>query len=132
MYDSGLQNGLSSDDILANVTRLVAWSMACSYVQLKQAQPQVLAGEVEVILCGGGAFNPTLRAFLQEEIAVQVGATWLVHALDELEGSVCSSEAREAIAFALMACAAVCGEENTLPQVTGARRACSAGQIARP
>ena len=43
-----------------------------------------------------------------------------------------SSEAREAIAFALMGVAALEGLTNTLPRVTGASRACMAGQLARP
>lgn len=126
-YDSGLQLGLSSDDILASATRLVAWSMVRAYAQLGQAQ--VLAGEAEVILCGGGAFNPALRVTLQLEIKAQLSVAWPVRTLEEIGGS---SEAREAVAFAMMACAALRGEANTLPNVTGASRACVAGQVARP
>lgn len=126
-YDSALQAGLSSNDILSNATRLVAWSMVRAYAQLGGAQ--VLGGATEVILCGGGAFNPVLRTFLAQEMAARIGVAWTVRTLEEIGGS---SEAREAVAFALMACAALRGQPNTLPQVTGASRACVAGQLARP
>jgi len=128
-YDAGLQRGLSSDDILANATRLVAWSMARAYAQLRSQVLVAQAEPTEVILCGGGAFNPALRAALEAEAHEQVGLGWPVRSLEEVGGS---SEAREAVAFALMACAALAGEPNTLPQVTGASRACVSGQIARP
>jgi anhydro-N-acetylmuramic acid kinase len=129
-YDSGLNIGMSKDDVLANAARLSAWSMARSYAMLfDELAPGAEHEAGEVLLCGGGAFNPTLRRFVAEELRAQTTCAWPVRRLQEVGGDC---EAREAVAFAMLACAAIEGKANTLAAVTGARRATVAGQIARP
>jgi len=74
-----------------------------------------------VLLCGGGARNRTLvRMLLAELPAARVRMT------DELGVPV---EAKEAVAFALLAAATIRGEPGNVPQATGARRAVLLGKI---
>jgi anhydro-N-acetylmuramic acid kinase len=124
-FDDGLQNGLAPDDIVCNATRLVAGSMARSYEPLQVLAGANLAG-AQVLVCGGGALNPSLLAFLGDKTR-SLGVE--VKRLEEIGGH---SEAREAVAFALMAHALMRGETNTLPRVTGARSASRAGCLAWP
>jgi anhydro-N-acetylmuramic acid kinase len=58
----GKQRGLADYDIIATATALTAESMAASYKVLD-------VSDFEVILGGGGAFNPILRRMLEECLA---------------------------------------------------------------
>jgi anhydro-N-acetylmuramic acid kinase len=74
----------------------------------------------EIIASGGGVRNPRLM----EEIRVSTKAP--VRPLDELG---VSSEAKEAVAFALLAAATLDGEPSNVPAATGARRPVVLGSI---
>ena len=77
----------------------------------------------ELIVAGGGARNRTLVERLGARTRLPVRLT------DELG---IPSEAREAMAFAILGAYRLRGLPNTLPRCTGARRAVSAGAIHRP
>jgi anhydro-N-acetylmuramic acid kinase len=74
----------------------------------------------EVLLAGGGAFNPTLVAMLRESLPVPVKT------FEELGWD---ARDREALAFAVMAYCGYFGRPNILPSATGARRPVVAGKL---
>jgi len=75
----------------------------------------------EVIVSGGGAFNPILMRHLKWLLWPAQVKTSEVYAIHPM--------AKEAAAFALLAVEAVRGRPNTAPWATGARRAVIAGKI---
>ncbi|MGN6564176.1 MAG: anhydro-N-acetylmuramic acid kinase [Thermomicrobiales bacterium] len=110
--------GLSDADILATATALTARSIADAYRRFVLPVTPLDA----VLLCGGGARNPTLRRLLTEELApVPVGT------VDERD---LPSDAKEAIAFAVLAYETAHGRPGTLPATTGASEAAVLGAIA--
>ncbi|MFC5401291.1 anhydro-N-acetylmuramic acid kinase [Cohnella soli] len=113
------QHGLRSKDVVATVTKLTAWSIGDAYrrfVQPRHAADALIVG-------GGGSYNPTLVAFLKQEME-PMGVQVLLQ-----EDIGLNSDAKEAVAFALLADYALAGLPNNLPSVTGARRAAVLGKI---
>lgn len=107
--------GLSPEDAVATATALTAESIARAYRDF-------LLGPVdEVILGGGGSYNATLRAMLAARLP---GVLVLTH-----EDRGISSEAKEAIAFALLGHATLCGMPANVPSATGARHPVVLGKI---
>ncbi len=75
----------------------------------------------ELIVSGGGTRNATLMSYLRQQVpGVPVKTT------DELG---IPSEAKEAIAFALLAAATLDGEPGNVPAATGARRRVVLGSV---
>ncbi|MBC8135850.1 MAG: anhydro-N-acetylmuramic acid kinase [Fibrella sp.] len=105
-------------DILATVTAFTAYSIAYAYDQFLPTLPD------EVIVSGGGARNPVLMQFLREKLAPIPVLT-----SDDLG---INAEAREAIAFAVLADATLSGTPASLPAVTGASRAAITGSVTLP
>jgi anhydro-N-acetylmuramic acid kinase len=107
----------SFDDLLATVTMAVARSIAGA---LERFVPPDQAPEA-LIVSGGGAFNKTLMRFIEEALPGM---------------KVCPSEefgipsdAREAIAFALIGNETLCGRPANVPAATGAKRPVILGKI---
>ncbi|MCS7220562.1 MAG: anhydro-N-acetylmuramic acid kinase [Anaerolineae bacterium] len=109
--------GLTPDDTIATFTALTVRSIADAYHRFL---PSPVA---EVIVGGGGAHNPTLMKQLREALAP---ARVLTH-----EDVGIRSDAKEAIAFAVLAYESWHGRPGNLPSATGARRAVVLGQIIR-
>jgi len=108
-------------DLLATATMLTARSIAAGYQWLK---PRGRAKAVlidEVILCGGGARNMTLRRML-DDLLPGVGQ----RTIDEFG---IGDQQKEALSFAMLAAARIDGIPANLPAVTGARRRVLLGQI---
>jgi anhydro-N-acetylmuramic acid kinase len=95
------------DDLLATLTRFVAEAIARSYRELLPAPPD------EVYVSGGGALNPILMGHLAELLAPLPVATSAQLGVDP--------EAKEAIAFAVLANETVFGHPGNVPSVTGAK-----------
>lgn len=115
-------HGLSDADVLATVTDLTAWSIADGYARYVLPRRQA----AELVVGGGGSYNATLLGFLRTRFApygVQVRTQ---------EDLGWSSDAKEAVAFALMADCCVREKPNVLPSVTGARAAAIMGKISLP
>lgn len=115
-------HGLSDDDLVATVTDLTAWSIVDAYE--RYVLPKYRASQL--IVGGGGSYNKTLMNFLAQRMephGVQV-------CIQEDLGF--NSDAKEAIAFALLADHAVRGRPNTLPSVTGAKQEVIMGKISLP
>ena len=115
LRERGRKLGLSDADLVATATALTARSIAKAYRSF-------LPGAVdEVILCGGGAKNPTLTRMLADLLAPAAVMT-----TDDLG---LSADAKEAVSFAILARETIRGRANNVPSATGARRAVILGKI---
>jgi anhydro-N-acetylmuramic acid kinase len=115
LYEKVKRKGLSIEDIAATVTAFTVASIGLSYRRFLPAMPD------EVILCGGGAKNDTLVKMLRKELD---GAKIMTS--DKLG---VNSDAKEAISFAILACATIKGVANNVPSATGADEALILGKI---
>jgi anhydro-N-acetylmuramic acid kinase len=118
LYSTGVARGLSPHDIIATATAFTAHSIAQAYEVFWQETQQ---DNCDVLVSGGGAYNPTLCAMLQE--LVQPAK---VLRLEELG---LRSDAKEAIAFALLALTTMLGVPNNVPGATGATHPVVMGKI---
>lgn len=100
------------DDVLATLTRLTA---------ITAADACRAHGVTQLVVSGGGARNPVLMRMLAEELPGVVLRT-----SDELG---LPSDAKEALAFAVLGFLTANGLPGTLPSGTGARRATVLGSI---
>ena len=114
--------GLLPEDLIATVTALTAWSIADAYV--RYVAPCCKADEL--IVGGGGGYNKTLLRML-EGYFMPMGVR--VKTQEELGFS---SDAKEAVAFALLADCCAAGRSNSLPAVTGASAAAVLGKLSLP
>lgn len=102
-------------DILTTATAFTAQSIALS---LRRFAPRLPS---RLVVGGGGSRNPTLLAFLQEalpEVRVQIQ-----------EDLGLDSDAKEAVAFAILANEALFGICNNAPSATGAGHGVVMGRI---
>lgn len=107
-------------DLLRTATELTARSIADALKRFVFPRAKIH----RLIVSGGGAHNTLLITRLREllpELAVKRSDDWGLPA-----------DAKEAIAFALLADRTMCGLPGNLPSVTGARRAVVLGRLARP
>lgn len=110
---------LSPADLAATVTHFSALSVAEAYARFV-----VPLGLDEVVVAGGGAYNPTLMGALRD--ALSPVPVWT------FEQRGWNASAREAAAFAILGYYAYQGWPNTLAHTTGARQAVIAGKLSRP
>jgi anhydro-N-acetylmuramic acid kinase len=97
----------STEDIVATATSLTARSIADAY---RRFLPEPIT---ETLVSGGGARNPTLVRMIRELIApIEVRA---------FSDEFFDGEAKEAVAFALLAYLHVNGRPGNVPRATGAR-----------
>lgn len=102
-----VDSGSSTDDVIATATALTARSIADAY---RRFMPEPVT---QVLVSGGGANNPTLLAMLARAVDPLV-----VRRFDEV---YFDGDAKEAVAFALLAHLHVNGQAGNLPRATGAR-----------
>jgi anhydro-N-acetylmuramic acid kinase len=124
--------GASKADVVATATALTARSIADAvqrfvvprFVISRAALPRPsVRRKHEMIVSGGGAKNPTLMAMLRDEIApLGIG----LHFSDEFG---LPAEAKEAVAFALLAHETWHRRPSNVPSATGAKRAAILGKI---
>jgi len=115
LWRGARKRGVAPHDIMATVTALTARSIAEAYRRFLPAMPE------EVILCGGGAENPTLLGMLRRELLPARVARMDEFGLDP--------RAKEAVSFAILAYATAEGIPNNVPSATGARRAVVLGKV---
>lgn len=116
----GARRGLSTPDVLATATAFTAESIAHSYRM--HAAPHMVSDNLEIILGGGGAKNTTLRRMIQQHVG---GHRVLIH-----EDVGLNSDAKEAMAFAILAHETLNGVPSNVPSATGARHPAVLGKIA--
>ena len=115
-------------DVVATATRLTARSIADAVRRfVVKASPGGRKQPYgEMILSGGGAKNPTLVRMLSNELA-SMGIK--IRFSDEFG---LPSEAKEAVAFAMLAYETWHRRPSNLPSATGAKRAAVLGKISYP
>jgi anhydro-N-acetylmuramic acid kinase len=110
---------LTEADILATLTELTAASIVRSYRQVLDTMPD------QVLLCGGGSRNTYLRVRIQ----ALLGESIPVLTTDDVG---LNADAKEAIAFAVLAHWRVLGIPGNLPSATGAAQAVLLGDLHIP
>lgn len=114
-WERGVAMGLSGFDIMATLTAFTAVSIADSYRRFLPELPD------EVIVGGGGANNPALVQMLRRELEP-------IPVLRQ-EDLGYSSDAKEAVAFAVIAYETLHGRPGNLPSCTYARHPTVLGKI---
>ncbi|MEK3942965.1 MULTISPECIES: anhydro-N-acetylmuramic acid kinase [Paenibacillus] len=115
-------NHWKAEDVVATATYLTAWSIVDSYERYIAPQHQA----EQLLIGGGGSYNKTLLRDLQHLFAphnVQVLTQ------EDIGGN---SDAKEAIAFALLAYYTMERLPNNIPLVTGASQPVVMGKISWP
>ncbi|HWV23134.1 MAG TPA: anhydro-N-acetylmuramic acid kinase [Thermomicrobiales bacterium] len=117
MVEEILRDRVLNADVIATATAFTAHSIADAYQRWLPRMPD------EVYVNGGGARNPLLMRMLADALdGIPVRAT------DELG---IDADAKEAVAFALMAHDSLAGLPTNIPGATGAGRAVSLGKLTR-
>jgi anhydro-N-acetylmuramic acid kinase len=109
------ERGVRGEDVVATLTAFTAASIADAYRRFLPHPPD------EVILGGGGASNPTLVAMLRDRLAPA--------AVTSHEAVGFSSDAKEAMAFSVLAYETIHCRPGNLPRCTGATRRVVLGTI---
>lgn len=115
-------NHWKAEDVIATATHLTAWSIVDSYERYIKPQHQVQ----QLLIGGGGSYNKTLLRDLQ-----QLFAPHQVQVLTQ-EDIGGNSDAKEAIAFALLAYFTMNRLPNNIPRVTGASQSVIMGKVSYP
>lgn len=108
---------VSPDDVVRTVIAFTAETVARSL----QFAPKPIE---EILISGGGVHNLALRAELAQRCRGVAIRSLAEEGLDP--------DAKEAVAFAVMAAHTIWGRPSNLPTVTGARRAAILGKICLP
>jgi anhydro-N-acetylmuramic acid kinase len=114
-------NNIPHEDMIRTVTKFTAYSVYCNYEKFIKEETQI----AELIISGGGARNITLVNDLKDYFgkSVEVKST---------ESLGFSSDAKEAICFAVLANETISGNKTNIPRVTGASRKTILGKICLP
>jgi len=112
-----LDTELSTEDLIATATALTAESIALGIRNFVMPEMRV----DEIYVSGGGAHNPTLMAMLRKA----VDTIPVMHS-DEVGLDI---DAKEAIAFAVMAYETAHERPSNIPKATGARRSVVLGKV---
>lgn len=120
LVDEAKQLGINDVDLLATVT---AYTAECIYQNYKQfVLPEYDISEI--LVSGGGLHNLTLMEFLRESFS-----PILVRSVEDFD---LVSDAKEAVAFAVLANEAIHGNPGNVPSATGADRSVVLGKIVMP
>ncbi len=116
--------GGTDADVVATVTALTAESVVSAYRGFVGGHLE--AAKTEIFVAGGGARNATLMGMLREGFA-ELGVR--VRAMEELG---VPAQAKEGVAFALLAWLTWNGRAGNVPAATGAGRAVVLGKVSWP
>ncbi|MGB9239800.1 MAG: anhydro-N-acetylmuramic acid kinase [Terriglobales bacterium] len=121
-----LCHGASKPDVVATATALTARSIADAvrrFVLPRFGSPRSRGRETQMIVSGGGAKNPTLIEMLRRELEPMAVS---LHFSDDFG---LPAEAKEAVAFAVLAYETWHRRPGNVPSATGAKRAAILGKI---
>ena len=108
------------EDIMATVTTAVAYSIVRAFNRFVKPNYNVS----RFLISGGGAYNQTLLK------RIKAGLPGITVRLTDSYGI--PADAREAVAFAILANETICGTPSNVPQATGASHPCILGKITPP
>jgi anhydro-N-acetylmuramic acid kinase len=117
--------GARPEDVIATATALTAESVVAAYrgFVLSHFGAVGFGKKAEIFVAGGGAKNGTLMGMLREGFA-EMGVR--VRAMEELG---VPAQAKEGVAFALLAWLTWNGRAGNVPAATGARRTVVLGKV---
>jgi anhydro-N-acetylmuramic acid kinase len=118
LYEDAISSGVKGIDILTTVTAFTAHTIADSYKKWILSKHELS----EVIISGGGSYNKTLIKFLKQYLTHSI-KVYSIHSFG------ISPNAKEAIAFAILANETISGNPNNVPSVTGANEPVIMGKI---
>jgi anhydro-N-acetylmuramic acid kinase len=119
LWSQGVARAISFEDIVATVTAYTAHSIAINFKENIEPHYKIS----EVLVAGGGVHNRTLMNLLTQLLKQNVST------MDDLNFS---SDAKEAIAFAILGNEFLNGNSNNLPSATGAERPIVMGKLVFP
>lgn len=119
-WERAAATGMSSQDLLATLTAFTAETIVLAYRQFLMSR-----GPIDTVICGGGGVhNATLMTHLRRELAPSRVTTHAEFGVPD--------DAKEAIAFALLAYETLHGRPSNVPAATGAKRPAILGKIVLP
>ncbi|HET9743747.1 MAG TPA: anhydro-N-acetylmuramic acid kinase [Terriglobales bacterium] len=118
--------GTQKQDVIATATALTASSIGKSLRQALKKLPSNSPGDSEFIVSGGGAKNATLMRMIAEQVK-PLGFRVLTS-----DAFGMPSQAKEAVAFALLAYQTWNRQPGNVPGATGAARAAILGKVSYP
>lgn len=114
--------GINNADVLRTLTEYTAESIVYSFKTFLPNMRDTLETQaIDLLFCGGGVRNQTLMSALQQRLSPAVVAS--------VEQVGVSSDALEAVIFALLARETLAGHPANLPGVTGAMHPVILGKI---
>lgn len=116
VWDKSKSLNLSNEDIVSTVTFFTAKTIADAFYKFLPELPD------EIVISGGGAKNSTLLKYLKELLDSKVE-------ISTIEKYGILSDAKEAVAFALLAYCTIFGLPNNLKEATGALENLVMGKI---
>lgn len=117
LYKELKQDNVAVLDAIATITAFTAMSISDSYKKFIQPSYKIS----EVVMSGGGVHNPVLFRFLKdylEDIKLRKADEFGI-----------PSDAKEALAFAILANETICGNPGNVPSATGAKERVILGKI---
>ena len=117
LYKELRQDNVDVLDAITTVTAFTAKSISDSYRRFIQPSYKIS----EVVMSGGGVYNSILFQFLKDYLG-----DMRIRKVDEFG---IPSDAKEALAFAILANETICGNTGNVPFATGARERVVLGKI---
>jgi anhydro-N-acetylmuramic acid kinase len=117
LYKELRQDNIDVHDTVATITAFTAKSISDSYRKFIQPYYKI----DEVIISGGGVHNPVLFQFLKDYL-VDIE-------ISKVDNFGIPSDAKEALAFAILANETVSGNPCNVPSATGAKESVVLGKI---
>ena len=111
---------LKNEDVVATVTNFTGFTIVDAYQRFIGNKMN------QIIISGGGRYNPTLILMIKSYVKMLLGENVVVMTLEQLGYS---SDAKEAVAFAILAYQTFKRRCNNVPQITGAKYSVILGDI---